>query len=168
MKHLAAYLEIHASNPSYGPGPCPTILKAMAHELRSVTPKAALDWGCGNSKALETLFPKAKRHLYDPAIPGHDTIPRGRYDIGICTDVMEHIPEDEIDDTLQKQSLVCHDWLYIIDNKVAIQLLPDGSNAHVIQKPAAWWKHRMGCHFDRVWTWPCDATRFFVRARLSR
>lgn len=169
MKHLLDYITIHEHNPRYGSGPSQRDLDLMAAELRGMNPKSVIDWGCGNSQALNRLFPNATTlRRYDPAIPGLDMMPRGRYDLGICTDVMEHIPHEEIDDTLQKHALTAPDWLYIIHMFPANQKLPDGSNAHVSQHNAEWWRRRIGQHFDQVNAWPCDSLRCFVRARLCQ
>lgn len=167
MKHLLDYITIHENNPSYGSGPSPADLDAIREATASKVVRSAVDWGCGNSKALEKLWPDARRTLYDPALPGHEMIPRGPFDIGLCTDVMEHIPEEEIDDTLQKQSLVSADWLFIIHKHPTHQRLPDGSNAHVSQHDERWWERRIKRFFDHVTVWPCpnSRSRFFLRAK---
>jgi hypothetical protein len=167
MKHLLDYITIHEQNPRYGSGPGSADIDAMREATAHKIVRSAVDWGCGNSKALEQLWPDAKRTLYDPALPDHAMIPRAIHDIGLCTDVMEHIPEDEIDDTLKKQSLVAADWLYIIHKHPAHQLLPDGTNAHVTQRDERWWSRRIGKFFDHVKSWPCpnSGSRFFVRAK---
>ncbi len=163
MKHLQDYITIHRQNPRYGPGPTGRVVDEMAREFDGISPLRAIDWGCGNSRVLRVLFPLAECKFYDPAIPRIDMPPVGIYDVGICTDVMEHIPEDEIDGTLDRMAKVCGDWLFIIDNKVALQLLPDGSNAHVSQHDADWWAHRLRKVFPQVKTWRCDSTRFYAR-----
>lgn len=167
MKHLPDYIEIHKKNPSYGSGPSQNDLRMIRDELRDIKINSAIDWGCGNSRALEKLFPNAKLTFYDPAIPGRDALPKARFNIGLCTDVMEHVPETEIDAMMKSMADVCDDWIFIIHMFPANQLLPDGSNAHVSQHDAMWWVKRISKTFKSARTWPCDTKRCFVRAKAN-
>jgi hypothetical protein len=65
----------------------------------------AEDFGCG--KGLQ--YTKFKYHeelgvmptLYDPGVPEYDTLPEGIFDGVYSTDVMEHIPKEQIPETFE-------------------------------------------------------------------
>ena len=77
--------------------------------------KTLLDYGCG--KAVPYMKKKCKElgirrpiqelcnldsfDLYDPAYPKYNKLYNKKYDIVICTDVMEHIAEQDIDYVLK-------------------------------------------------------------------
>ena len=145
---VAQYQQIHADNPKYGSGPSAEEADRIATILREddvFNPDTVIDYGCGNSKLAETLFPNAEIRLYDPAIKALSNPPQaGCYDIGLCTDVMEHIPEQDIAAMWSEMKALAPKWYFTIHTGQASQLLPDGRNAHVTQKPAEWWQQTLG------------------------
>ena len=70
--------------------------------------KSILDYGCGKavwwfSEFFKPVFnSEPKVRLYDPYVPEYSKLEGGTYDMVICTDVMEHIPEDEVQDVINK------------------------------------------------------------------
>jgi 2-polyprenyl-3-methyl-5-hydroxy-6-metoxy-1,4-benzoquinol methylase len=66
-----------------------------------------LDYGCGKGVLADQL--NKLKHIscekYDPAIPDYDVRPKKVFDCLINTDVLEHIPEDELDGTLKYGSV---------------------------------------------------------------
>lgn len=145
---IAAYQQIHTNNPKYGSGPSAEEVDRIATILRDADvfhPDTVIDYGCGNSKLAETVFPGASIRLYDPAIEALSKPPQaGCYDIGLCTDVMEHIPEQDIAAMWAEMKALAPTWYFTIHTAQASQLLPDGRNAHVTQKPAEWWQQTLG------------------------
>lgn len=148
MKHLEDYRTIHAADPQYGSGPGTHELEIIASLCRHIEVSRAIDYGCGNSRALERLWPQAERALYDPAMPGRDRPPAGQFDVGLCTDVLEHVPEDELHELLKYLWELSTRWVFVIHTAPARQLLPSGENAHVTQRPAAWWGKIIGQFFN--------------------
>ena len=63
-------------------------------------PRSILDYGCGKAELYTALNLRerwqAMVYLYDPAVPEFATKPKGLFDGVICTDVLEHIPEEEV------------------------------------------------------------------------
>lgn len=78
---------------------------------------------------------------YDPAHDPIDRLPDGPFDGVICTDVLEHCPEEDlrwITDELFSMAgkfVFCTVALY-----PAQKSLPNGENAHCTLKSAAWWQ----------------------------
>jgi len=119
--------------------------------------KTYLDYGCGKAKyhsdsdeqiKLEngitaSNIPKLLNmtgDLYDPAYKPYSTVPSGRYDIVICTDVLEHIPEQDVAWTITLLFGYANYHVYANVSLVeANKSLPNGENAHCTVKPKEWW-----------------------------
>lgn len=116
------------------------IAVAEAYEASSI-----LDYGCGQGSLGKRLRndPRFDVREYDPAIQGKDSSP-GFADLVVCTDVLEHVEPDCLDAVLKHLRLLSRKALFIV---VAIcdtaNVLTDGRNAHLIVRPANWWKKRM-------------------------
>ncbi len=105
-----------------------------------------LDYGCGRQSLAQSLpFPIRN---YDPCIPGLDEIPAPA-DIVACTDVLEHIEPDCIDDVLDDIRRVTKECaLLVIATRPAKKILPDGRNAHLIQEGPEWWLPKIMQRFE--------------------
>lgn len=116
-----------------------------------------LDFGCGRGTfkpAMLKLRPDAIITEYDPGVPGKDVLSWDQVDFITCTDVMEHVEEKYVDNTLISLNTLCKWGIFFnIDLALARTLLPDGTNAHITVKPAAWWQAKLDEHFtDMKWT----------------
>ena len=108
--------------------------------------KTVLDYGCGKA-----LFHQKEWNatLYDPAVPEYSNEPTGKFDLVICTDVLEHIPEEDIPRIVQQLKDLTQGWLYIsVCPRLAGQklTLPDSGeevNSHVCVKPPEWWQEQI-------------------------
>lgn len=115
-----------------------------AHQAKSL-----LDYGCGKGK--QYLVDEAHKawgglrpHLYDPYYFPYSATPYGRYDGVICTDVLEHVPEEGIDAVLGDLALYADKFVFLaICTREAKKCLPDGRNAHLTVKPQEWWMERI-------------------------
>lgn len=85
-----------------------------------------------------------------------------RFDLGICTDVMEHIPEDKVDAVLERIRSHCDTVIFKIANFPS-QVL--GYNLHPTRKPADWWLERIraaGGKAEQLFI-PTDRKEYFFR-----
>lgn len=106
--------------------------------------RSALDYGAGKGRlheALRTLL--ESRDIawqdYDPAIPQFSATPDPAHFV-VCTDVLEHIEPEFIDEVLTDLRRVTQRRLFlVVSTREAQKKLPDGRNAHLIQKPPEWW-----------------------------
>ncbi len=111
-----------------------------------------LDYGAGQQtlkKALQSLA-NVQIDCYDPAVPelAHPPVAA---ELLTCTDVLEHIEPDAIDEVLDHiQSLGKKMFLLVIPTGPAAKTLPDGRNAHLIQQSVAWWLPKLLMRFDLV------------------
>jgi FkbM family methyltransferase len=77
---------------------------------------------------------------YDPGYPPHQALPGEMFDGVVCTDVLEHVPEDDVGWVLGE--LFSHAKAFVYVNVAcfpAQKSLPNGENAHVTLRPPQWW-----------------------------
>lgn len=144
--YRALNAELHRSRADYGRRGgrhAPRVLKLLKHFGATTV----LDFGCGKGGLAQAL-PDIDVREYDPAVTGKDT-PPAPADILVCTDVLEHIEPECLDDVLielQRLTLkVGH--LVIATQPDRTKLLPDGRNPHLIVQPAGWWRQRLRPYF---------------------
>jgi len=132
--------QLHRDNLAYGIGGekhAPTVLKLV----ETMKTRSVLDYGCGKGYLAKAIpFPIWE---YDPAMPGKDEPPRPA-DLVVCTDVLEHIEPEHlwaVLDDLRRCTLKV--GYFVIYTEPAQKTLADGRNAHLIQKPRAWWQKRL-------------------------
>lgn len=99
-----------------------------------------LDYGCGKGK-LDVP------QRYDPAMKEFSKEPVPA-DLVVCTDVMEHIEPEFLDNVLSHiKSLAKQKAWFVISCRDARKTLPDGRNAHIIVRPPAWWLEKLSQYF---------------------
>lgn len=131
-------------------------------QLISTTGSSSLlDYGCGKG----TQYQAARFHLdekvidetvqdylnvdyiyrYDAAYPPFTALPEGRFDGVICTDVLEHCPEEDLPWIVEE--LFAYSQKFVFANVASYpagKLLPNGENAHCTQLAAEWWQSVFG------------------------
>ena len=106
-----------------------------------------LDYGCGKGTLAKALTDLTVRE-YDPAIPGKDALPASA-DLVVCTDVLEHIEPDCIDEVIAHIGRLTRTAAFLnISTRLAAKSLDDGRNAHLIVQDAAWWRALIEGIFD--------------------
>ena len=138
--YIAQYKEYHKDNKKYrGDNLAPQIHHIL--ELIQMTQSTTLlDYGCGKGNQWTNNVLPVTPTLYDPAVPEHENKPNGQFDGVISTDVMEHIPEEQIPQVFQEISQYATRFVFLaIATDPAIAVLPNGENAHCTLKPLEWW-----------------------------
>lgn len=119
-----------------------------------------LDYGSGKGKQYEEYavktsdgeqFPSIPAFwgvdsvtCYDPAVPQFSYLPSGQFDGVISTDVLEHIPEDDVDWIVAEMLDYARSFLFMnIASFAAKAHLPNGENAHCTIKSPEWWRERL-------------------------
>jgi hypothetical protein len=133
--------------------------------IRETGATTLLDYGSGKGKfyapypgeAADSRFKSLKAWgdtkvtCYDPGYQPFSGPIEPAYDGVICTDVLEHITEDDIPWVLDK--LFRHARLFVYAVAAcypARKQLPDGQNAHCTQQPPTWWREQMEAAARRV------------------
>lgn len=134
--------DLHHTRPDYG-----TSSHRWAAMLHSIPGDPVLDYGCGKA----TLdIPGRTIRRYDPAIEEWSALPEPS-PLVVCTDVLEHIEPECLDDVLDDLRRVTLNLLFIsVATRPAMKSLADGRNAHLIVEPRPWWRARIGDRFKVV------------------
>lgn len=98
-----------------------------------------IDYGCGQG-TLKPNISNMDVYEYDPGIEGKDK-PPPVCDMLVCTDVLEHVEPQYLLETLEYiDGLYTKGAFFVIACNAAKEILPDGRNAHLIQRPPSWWR----------------------------
>jgi SAM-dependent methyltransferase len=137
----------------------PKHLKRITEEKgRAVT---LLDYGCGKGNmpwrphesyknGLWGFLPDKIQsiYLYDPCFPPFSTKPPEgwQFDVVGCADVMEHIPEEDVDTVLADIASFCKPdgvLMFSISGNKAFKSFEDGENLHCTIQSMDWWKQKV-------------------------
>ena len=179
-KYLQYYKDIFDGKPFLRKGEMTTINKKsvfdgggimmiydeLDYEIDKRGAATILDFGCGGSvhwhmdvpirgkrtQSATEYFGKKLRgfYRYDPAHPLYDIKPTGKYDIIMCTEVLEHIPMDEMHDILTEiASYLVDDGVVIltIPKGLSSNAFPDGENTHCTLMSTKEWHDLLDKYF---------------------
>lgn len=122
-------------------------LTEIKHLIKKYDCKTLLDYGCG--KAVHHKKPLIDTTLYDPYYSPYSKKPDGTFDMVICTDVMEHIPEEEVGQILAQLINYTDRVLFLAISTVpAKKTFSNGVNVHLTIKPKEWWESMLSCAKD--------------------
>jgi hypothetical protein len=138
--------DLHASDENYGVGSWRHADRVLT--LRSdIEADTVLDYGAGKGALKQALGNPDWFYEYDPAVPGKDARPK-MADMVVCTDVLEHIEPDLLDNVLADiLKLSAKAAFLVIATQPAIKTLADGTNAHKIVENGAWWEKKLAEKF---------------------
>lgn len=123
-----------------------------------------LDYGAGKGQQYEPMrvndgkrvydsipefwgVPRDRITCYDPGYAPFTTLPSGKFDGVICTDVLEHVPEEDMPWVVREIFGYARDFVYLnVACYPAMKTLPNGENAHCTIQPPVWWQRL----FDEV------------------
>lgn len=119
--------------------------------IRATGSVRLLDYGCGlghqyTEQQLHKRWGVPMPTLYDPGVAGLDTKPQGRFDGVICSDVLEHVPEELVDNVIAElfdyaerflwASVCCRPAKKFFDPDTRTR------NLHLTVQPQKWWVDR--------------------------
>lgn len=135
--------QLHETNGVYGVGGIewakPVVAICAAYKTKNV-----LDYGCGKGALVAALQDAGfDAHGYDPCVDGYRGSPDPA-DVVVCTDVLEHIEPEHLDEVLDDLARLTRRALYlIVSTRPALKMLPDGRNAHLSVMSGNEWLNRL-------------------------
>ena len=169
VKLLQAYVDLHQHGDALN-----HVAPEQTFDGRSLSPhvhlirmavqqyglRSLLDYGCGKAKVhteghmtlpdgrklrgLREIWGVDGIRLFDPGYAPYSEAPTGTYDGVICTDVLEHCPEEDIDWIIGELFRFAEKFLFCtIACYPAEKNLPSGENAHITLKNSGWWIDRI-------------------------
>lgn len=137
----------------------PSHLKRICEEKgRAIT---LLDYGCGKGYMPWRPYEQYKNgiwghlpsqiqsiYLYDPCYPPFSARPPlgWQFDVVGCADVMEHVPEEDVETVLADIASFCKEdgvIMFSISGNKAFKSFEDGENLHCTVHPIDWWKNKI-------------------------
>lgn len=133
-------------------------IKSIAQLVLETGAKTILDYGAGKASLYEAYpeeplesryrshpgWPGVKVVCYDPGYEPFATPYSGGCDGVISTDVLEHIPAEDIAWVLDEIFQASHNFVYVVAACYpARKFLPNGQNTHCTLEPPAWWQGQM-------------------------
>lgn len=132
-------------------------LAAVKRLIAATGAKTVLDYGCGKgdqyrpqrvvvdgqhvADGIAEYWDVDEVRCYDPAYAPHATLPDGRFDGVICTDVLEHCPEQDLPWILDEIFAYAETFVYLnVACFPAQKHLPGGENAHITIRAPEWWQ----------------------------
>jgi cyclopropane fatty-acyl-phospholipid synthase-like methyltransferase len=155
MKYRREYIELHETNPDIFTGTCTYEHKdRIANLIRLTDTESVLDYGCGKAQQYKKdrydLHWGVEVDCYDPGVKEYCTLSDKEYDGVVCIYVMEHVPEEEVDDVLTDIFSRAKKFVYIvIDGEVDKKVFSDGTPMHVCLKTQDWWDRKISEHNHR-------------------
>lgn len=144
---LKQYQQMH-KNPKRFPGnSTKRYIPEIAKLVKEYDAETLLDYGSG--KGMQYLNSRIHDQwggilptCYDPGYAPLARRPGIMFDGVICTDVMEHIEEFDVDEVLKDIFSFADSFVFLgIATFLASKKLPDGRNCHLTIRPPEWWNH---------------------------
>ncbi len=144
--------QVLHQNPNYGVASL-AFAPLVAELIRQAKVRSVSDYGAGKKNLLKGLgeagISGIQYRPYDPAFPEYG-VPQAA-DLVCCIDVLEHIEPELIDNVIAELARITTNvGFFSIHMGPAGKVLPDGRNAHLIQKPSSWWLPKLVRHFEIV------------------
>lgn len=124
-----------------------SIIGGLIHRTGS---KTLLDYGCGAGMAYDPPYEVhrawavEKPTLFDPAFASHDVLPIEQFDGVLCSDVLEHVPVEDLDAMMEELFSLARNFVWAsVCCRPAKKSFPDGTNLHVTVRPLDWWQEAM-------------------------
>ena len=151
--------RLHSLNPSYGTSgqKRAKLVERLAAKLET---SDVLDYGCGKGTLAASMNFQIRE--YDPAILGKEKTPEPA-DLVICSDVLEHIEPECLDEVIADLVRVTKKIAYIlVHTGPAVKSLPDGRNTHLIQMAKSWWEQKLSQSFNTQVLFATDTEVHFI------
>ena len=170
LKLKKLYQQMHIEgDKNFGLAPEKTFsgqsLPAQANKIKNLCDtfqaKSIFDYGCGKGQQYKPMEIKdnngnilfnsileywgvSEIKLYDPNHKPFIELPTTKSDGVICTDVLEHIPEEDISWVIEELFKYANKFVFAnIACFPAKKHLPNGENAHCTIREPQWWKDRI-------------------------
>lgn len=128
----------------------PWMLIIIKRHIHKYNISNILDYGSGYPGLKSVLGEQYNVTEYDQGIESKSKTPKPQEYV-VCTDVLEHIEPEYIDNVLDDlKRVITNVGFFTISCKEAKMILPDGRNAHLIQKPKEWWKEKLLKRFNVI------------------
>jgi len=129
-----------------------TILDYGAGKGTQYRPHPVIVGGTHVADGIAEYWDVDEVRCFDPGYAPHSALPEGEFDGVICTDVLEHCPEDDLPWILDEIFGYAQRFVYLnVACFPARKTLPNGENAHITVRPPQWWHELVQRHGTTLW-----------------
>lgn len=124
-----------------------TLLDYGSGKGKQYLPAGIMENGVVRWNSMQEYWGVDSIRCYDPGYPPFSALPEGRFDGVVCTDVLEHCPEEDLPWIVAE--LFGYARLFVFANVAcypAAKILPNGENAHCTVRAVEFWR----ALFDRA------------------
>lgn len=151
-KYIEQYKLLYEIKPKYGASSV-KLFDTICPIIKEYSPVKILDYGCGRSPLLEMLkevFGQLQTYRFDPVFEQYSVMPEEKMDFVICTDVLQHVPQEDLDETLCEISQKSKNCFFHIKCTDHPTKFPNGEPSNITVRPTEWWKELLKKHFSSV------------------
>ena len=148
IDYATEYGRLHSGTKTFSGYSILRSLSTITALVQSCRPERILDYGCGKGyqylkKRVHESWGGPLPECYDVGVHALSERPEGKFDFIICTDMMEHIAEEDVPNILRDIASFCNPGATVFFN-IATQparrkKLSDGRNVHLTVRPPEWW-----------------------------
>lgn len=149
LDYAAVYSELHQNPKRFQGYSIGEHVETIAELVKRHGAASLLDYGCG--KGFQYLARRVHEpwgilpHCYDVGVGPLSVKPTGQFDGVLCCDMLEHVDEDDLSETLHDifgfAKLFVFFGVSVVPSKKPP--LPDGRNLHLTIQPPSWWTIRI-------------------------
>jgi len=154
MDYAETYGKLHAREKAFSGYSIKPYVETIDRLVKAVRAERLLDYGSGKgyqylSLRVHERWGGVLPYCYDPGVRQLRERPAGVFDGVICTDVMEHIEEQDVDRVLAdifgfvNQPRASFAFFAIACRPAKRKRLPDGRDVHVTIRPPDWWRSKL-------------------------
>jgi FkbM family methyltransferase len=129
-----------------------TILDYGAGKGTQYRPQKIVVQGTHVADGIAEYWDVDQVQCFDPGYVPHSALPEGKFDGVICTDVLEHCPEEDLPWILDEIFGYAKRFVYLnVACYPARKTLPNGENAHITVRAPGWWHERVKLRATTPW-----------------
>lgn len=150
MDYGAAYSKLHAgSEKAFAGYSVKNYLVEIAELVKATSSETLLDYGSGKgyqylARRMHEAWGGILPTCYDVGVRQLSERPVGHFDGVICTDVLEHIAEIDVDQVLDDIFSFAEAFVFLgIACRKSKKTFPDGRDVHLTVRPPEWWEAKL-------------------------
>lgn len=156
-KLIEQYKLLYEIKPTYGAS-SQKIFDKVLEVIKEYNPKSILDYGCGRSALIDMIYASTNIavYRYDPVFAEYNKLPTTKVDFVICTDVLQHIPENELDENLKEIASagdVCYFKIKCCDHPTTF---PNGEPTNCTVHDKYWWNNILKKFYKSIKELQCN------------